>query len=87
MINYHLILSMLYADKQWSMSGDDYSGLDWFDSAPKPTKEQLDAQQDTAVTTAITNQQADKDAKASALAKLTALGLTEDEVKALLGIK
>ena len=30
-------------------------------------------------------EQAAKDAKASALAKLTALGLTEDEVKALLG--
>jgi hypothetical protein len=30
-------------------------------------------------------EQATKDAKASALAKLTALGLTEDEVKALLG--
>ena len=29
--------------------------------------------------------QAAKDAKASALAKLTVLGLTEDEVKALLG--
>lgn len=29
--------------------------------------------------------QAAKDAKASAIAKLTALGLTEDEVKALLG--
>ena len=30
-------------------------------------------------------EQAAKDAKASALAKLTALGLSEDEVKALLG--
>ena len=30
-------------------------------------------------------EQAAKDAKASALAKLTALGLTQDEVKALLG--
>ena len=29
-------------------------------------------------------EQSDKDAKASALAKLTALGLTQDEVKALL---
>jgi hypothetical protein len=30
-------------------------------------------------------EQADKDAKASALAKLTALGLTQDEVRALVG--
>ena len=30
-------------------------------------------------------EQAAKDAKASALAKLTALGLTQDEVKALIG--
>jgi len=85
MPNYHLILSTFYADKQWSMSGEDYSGLDWFDFAPKPTKEQLDAQQDLAVTTAIANQQAAKDAKASALAKLAALGLTQYEVKALVG--
>ena len=32
-----------------------------------------------------TKEKADKDAKASALAKLTALGLTQDEVTALLG--
>ena len=32
-----------------------------------------------------TKEQAAKDAKASALAKLTALGLTQDEVKALVG--
>ena len=31
-------------------------------------------------------EQATKDAKASALAKLTALGLTADEVKALVGV-
>ena len=33
----------------------------------------------------VSKEQAAKDAKASALAKLAALGLTEDEVKALIG--
>jgi hypothetical protein len=85
MPNYHLILGTLYVDKQWSMSGEEYSGLDWLDTSPKPTKEELDARQAEAETTAIAKQQAAKDVKASALAKLAALGLTQDEVKALVG--
>jgi hypothetical protein len=85
MPNYHLILGTLYADKQWSMSGEEYSGLDWLDESPKPTQAELDARQAEAQTKASSNQQAAETAKASALAKLTALGLTENEIKALVG--
>jgi len=85
MPNYHLILGTLYVDKQWSMSGDDYSGLNWLDKSPKPTKEELDSRQAEAETTVIANQQAKEATKASALAKLTALGLTQAEVIALTG--
>lgn len=42
MIDYSLILSVNYADKQWSLNGDSYEGLDWLDSSPKPTKSTLD---------------------------------------------
>jgi hypothetical protein len=85
MSNYHLILGTLYVDKQWSMSGNDYSGLEWFDESPKPTQAELDSRQSEAEATAIAKQQAQATAKVSALAKLTALGLTQDEVKALVG--
>jgi len=53
----------------------DSNGNPILQDAPVPTQEQLDAQQ------------AQVNAKVSALAKLAALGLTEDEIKALVGIR
>jgi hypothetical protein len=43
MIDYSLILTTNYAGKQWSLVGNDYDGLNWQDSSPKPTQEELDA--------------------------------------------
>jgi hypothetical protein len=43
MINYSKILSLNYVGAQWSMDGSEYSGLEWYDSTPKPTQEELDA--------------------------------------------
>jgi hypothetical protein len=43
MIDYSLILTTNYIDKQWSLSGDSYDGLEWFSDTPKPTQEELDA--------------------------------------------
>jgi hypothetical protein len=43
MIDYSLILVTYYIGKLWSLNGDLYEGLDWFDETPKPTKEELDA--------------------------------------------
>lgn len=43
MINYSQILSLNYAGAQWSLDGSEYSGLEWYDSTPKPTEEELDA--------------------------------------------
>jgi hypothetical protein len=51
----------------------DSNGNPVLQDAPAPTQEQLDAQQ------------AQVNAKASAIAKLTALGLTQAEVTALIG--
>ena len=86
MIDYSLILTRNYAGKQWSLNGDSYDGLDWLDSSTKPTKSELDA---LWVSTKAQADQAEENkitARASALAKLTALGLTADEVKAILGV-
>ena len=43
MIDYAAILTANYAGAQWNMVGDEYSGLEWLDSTPKPTQAELDA--------------------------------------------
>ena len=43
MIDYALILTANYPGAQWTLDGDDYSGLTWLDSTPKPTQAELDA--------------------------------------------
>ena len=43
MIDYTKILSTHYVEKQWTLNGDSYDGLNWLDSSPKPTQSELDA--------------------------------------------
>lgn len=43
MIDYTLILSVNYADSQWSLTNNDYQNLIWYSNTPKPTQEELDA--------------------------------------------
>ena len=85
MIDYSLILTTNYANKQWILAGTDYDGLDWHDESPKPTQTELDALWDSTQATVAAKKQSAIVTKESALAKLAALGLTQDEVKALLG--
>ena len=85
MIDYAIILSTHYAGKQWTLHGDSYDGLTWYDESAKPTQEELDALWETTKTVYVGSQQAAEKAKASALAKLTKLGLTADEITALTG--
>jgi len=85
MIDYAQILSTNYVGKEWSLSGDSYEGLIWLSDTPKPTQAELDALWESTQTAVAAKEQATKDAKASALIKLAALGLTQDEVKALVG--
>ena len=84
MIDYSLILVTNYTDKKWSI-GETYDSLEWFDESPKPTQAELDALWESTQAQAEADAQAIIDTKASALAKLAALGLTQDEVKALVG--
>jgi hypothetical protein len=85
MIDYTQILIVNYSGSQWNLNGDSYDGLDWLDSSPKPTKAELDGLWESTQATVAAQKQAAIDTKASALAKLAALGLTQDEVKALVG--
>jgi len=43
MTDYAAVLVALYPGAQWSLSGNDYSTLEWFEDTPKPTQAELDA--------------------------------------------
>jgi len=85
MLDYSKILTINYPNAQWTLNGDFYEGLNWLSDTPKPTQAELDALWESTQATIASQKQADIDTKASALAKLAALGLTQDEVKALIG--
>jgi hypothetical protein len=85
MIDYTKILEMHYAGSHWTLDGDFYDGLTWYSSTPKPTQAELDGLWETTQATLAAEKQAKEDIRNSALAKLAALGLTQDEVKTLIG--
>jgi hypothetical protein len=85
MLDYSQILTINYVGSQWSLNGDSYAGLTWLSDTPKPTQAELDALWESTKAAVAAKEQEAKDVKASALAKLAALGLTQDEVKALVG--
>jgi hypothetical protein len=82
MIDYTLILRTRYQG-EWTLNGDDYDTLDWLSDTPKPTKKELDDQWQSVLAEIEAAKQAKIDAKQAAQAKLTALGLTLDDLKAL----
>lgn len=83
MIDYTAILLLNYPSTQWVFSGDSYDGLDWLDSTPKPTQEELDALWIPTQEVIAAKAQDAINLKESAVAKLTALGLTMSEITAL----
>ena len=42
MTDYAAVLAAIRPGAEWSLNGDDYSGLTWLDDSPKPTKKTLD---------------------------------------------
>jgi len=85
MIDYTLILVTNYSGKSWTLNGNSYDGLTWLSETLKPSQAELDALWESTQAEIAAKEQSAKDVKASALAKLAALGLTQDEVKALIG--
>ena len=85
MIDYAIILTMKYKDSEWALNGDDYSGLTWISDSAKPSKKTLDDLWASVQSEIAAEKSAKVDLKASAIAKLAALGLTEDEAKAIIG--
>jgi hypothetical protein len=82
MIDYAAILSRRYAGKEWTLDGDEYTGLTWLSDGAKPTKAVLDGLW-SEVQQEITDEKSKLIAdRQSALSKL---GLTVDEITALFG--
>ncbi|CAB4149471.1 hypothetical protein UFOVP557_1 [uncultured Caudovirales phage] len=44
MTNYEKVLEINYADKEWSISNNDYATLVWISDGTPPTQAELDAQ-------------------------------------------
>jgi hypothetical protein len=77
------VLDMLCPAGGWVITGNDYENIVWVDDRPRCTKEEFEA--GFAKVDAIKAEQeaAAIAAKAAAEAKLAALGLTSDDLKAL----
>jgi len=96
-ITFDIALNALAPNVAWSYKEGDYANISWGSpSVPIPTEEEVNAKmvsmqaeqdaKDAADAQALaTAQAAEEAAKQSALTKLAALGLTENEVKALIG--
>jgi len=87
MVDYPTILTRKYHEKEWVLNGDAYEGLNWISDTPKPSQEELDGLWDEVVAEIEAEKQAKVDAKASAVAKLEALGLSVDEIKEAFGLE
>ena len=86
MTDYAAVLLANYPGAQWTLSGNDYGTLIWYDDTPKPSQAELDGAW-PAVQQAQADAVAAKEAvRASGVAKLEALGLTVDEVSAVFGV-
>jgi hypothetical protein len=70
-------IAALTNNAEWVWNGDDYANIEWITKGVKaPTEAQIEAK--------IAEMEADEAAKKNAaIAKLTALGLTADDLKAI----
>ena len=82
MTDYAYVLSKKYPNSLWELSGNEYENIIWKSDDTKPTKKQLD---DLAPIVKAEQAKADADKQAARQAVLNKLGLTADEVAALLG--
>jgi hypothetical protein len=86
MIETHEAVKSLRPGAEWSMNGDDVEGIIWHTPNVEPlTTAEVQAEMARLEQAAIDEAAAKEAAKASALAKLEALGLTADEAQAIAG--
>ena len=82
-MNIAQILTRKFAGKKWILNGDSYEGLIWLSGKKAPTETELIALWPEVQAEIEAEAQAKLNAKTSAIAKLEALGLTDDEITAL----
>ena len=86
MTNYALVLERRHPGRQWSINDNDYDTLVIHDDGSKPSKKSLDDAWPSVQAEIAEAADAKIAALESARAKLAKLGLTDDELKALLGL-
>lgn len=85
-VNFGTALKSLTPNASWSLVEEDYENISWGDnSITKPSKEQIIAEMNRLQIIEDARVLSENTTKQSALAKLTALGLTQAEVTALVG--
>ena len=84
MTDYAAVLTRRYAGRQWKLDGDDYTGLTMLDDGDKPTKKELDTLWPEVANEIATEADQKAALKISAQNKLKALGLTDQEIAAIL---
>jgi hypothetical protein len=83
LIDYTAILRRKYPNTEWTLNGDSYDGLIWLSKSAKPAKADLDNLWQQVKAEIAAEAQTKIDTKNSALAKLAALGLTPEEIRAI----
>ena len=84
-MNIPLTLTHMRPGEEWFLDGEDYEGLTWLSDTPKPTEQELIDVYPAAIA-AIQDAEAERVAdRESAVAKLSALGLNEVEINAIVG--
>jgi hypothetical protein len=81
------ILTRKFVGSEWTLDGEDYTGLTWLSEGEAPTEAQLTKLWPSVQAEIAAEAQAKVDARESAIGKLRALGLTVDEVQAAFGLK
>jgi hypothetical protein len=80
------ILRVNYPNTEWVLTGSEYEGLEWLDESEKPSEDKLKSEWKQVQDKIAAAEQAKIDAKASAISKLQALGLTVEEVEVAFGL-
>jgi hypothetical protein len=77
------VLTNKFVGSEWTLNGDNYEGLTWLSETEKPTLEELENLWDEVASELQAKADAIVATRSSALAKLSALGLTPEEIASL----
>ena len=85
MTDYAAVLTRRHQGREWTLNGDDYTGLVMLDGGSTPSQKSLDDAWPDVQAEIAAERNAQTAALISAQAKLAELGLSDAEIKALVG--